>query len=117
MTIKECYEAMGGDYDEIIHLLINEQRIMKYLIKFTEDKSMQNLSDALEQGDYEQAFRSVHTLKGVTINLGMKKLADSSHLLTEALRNNEKNIDDLYQNVKADYDQTIHAIHQLLHDA
>ena len=32
MTIKECYEAMGGDYEDVLKRLMNEARIQKFAI-------------------------------------------------------------------------------------
>ena len=32
MTIKECYEAMGGDYEDVLKRLMNEARIRKICI-------------------------------------------------------------------------------------
>lgn len=114
MTIKECYEKMGGDYDAIMNLLQRESRIKAYLVKFSEDQSMNGLSEALELKQYDDAFRYVHTLKGICLNLGMITLANSSSILTEALRAGETSVNDMYNQVKKDYDQTIEAIEALL---
>lgn len=32
MTIKECYEAMGGDYEDVFKRLMSEARIQKICI-------------------------------------------------------------------------------------
>lgn len=34
MTIKECYEAMGGDYEDVLKRLMNEARIQKFALMF-----------------------------------------------------------------------------------
>ena len=39
MTLKECYEAMGADYEAVMGRLRKEERILKYLTKFLEDPS------------------------------------------------------------------------------
>lgn len=114
MNIKECYTEFGGDYEEILRLLMNEERIMKYLKKFKEDTTMTKLEDALTNQQYEDAFRYAHTLKGICINLMIKQLGTSSSALTEALRRQEHDVENLYKQVKIDYDITIAAIDQLL---
>ena len=40
----------------------------------------------LEEENLEAAFRAAHTLKGVAQNMGFDNLAESSSVLTEALR-------------------------------
>ena len=34
MTLQECYEKMGGDYEEVLARLISQERIAKYMVKF-----------------------------------------------------------------------------------
>ena len=38
MTIKECYEAMGGDYEDVLKRLMNEARIQKFALMFKKDE-------------------------------------------------------------------------------
>jgi HPt (histidine-containing phosphotransfer) domain-containing protein len=86
MTIKECYEAMGGDYEDVLKRLMNEARIQKFALMFKKDPSMSQLTQAMETGDVETAFRAAHTLKGICANLGFKSLFEVSYDITEALR-------------------------------
>lgn len=65
MTIKECYEAMGGDYEDVLKRLMNEARIQKFALMFKKDPSMSQLTQAMDAGDVETAFRAAHTLKGI----------------------------------------------------
>ena len=34
MTVKECYEAIGADYEEVLRRLANEERVARFLLKF-----------------------------------------------------------------------------------
>ena len=70
MTVKECYEQMGADYEDVLGRLRNEALIRKFAKKFLEDGSFQMLKDGLAKKDGEMAFRAAHTLKGVCQNLG-----------------------------------------------
>ena len=83
MTLKECYDALGGNYEDTVRRLYNEKLVEKFLFKFEEDPSFENLKKALEEENLEAAFRAAHTLKGVAQNMGF---AESSSVLTEALR-------------------------------
>lgn len=116
MSVKDCYEKINGDYYEIMHLLVSEDRVIKYLLKFKNDQCMNELTKALDEKRYEDAFRYAHTLKGISINLMMKKLAASSSALTDALRQHETSVEKLYNQVKDDYEITISAIDTLIKD-
>ena len=73
MTVKECYEQMGADYEGVLGRLRSEGLIKKFAKKFLDDGSFQSLKDNLAQGNGEEAFRAAHTLKGVCQNLGFDK--------------------------------------------
>lgn len=116
MDVRECYAAMGADYDDVMRRLGNEERVRKFLPMVLQDESFSALSADMEAGDGEKAFRSVHTLKGVCLNLGLKRLADSCGRLTENLRGGVLNDESaaLFEQVKKDYDSTMEAIRELL---
>ena len=82
MTLKECYDALGGNYEDTVRRLYNEKLVEKFLFKFEEDPSFENLKKALEEENLEAAFRAAHTLKGVAQNMGFDNLAESSSVLT-----------------------------------
>ncbi len=86
MTLKECYDALGGNYEDTIRRLYNEKLVEKFLFKFEDDPSFGNLKTALAEENLEDAFRAAHTLKGVAQNMGFDTLAESSSALTEVLR-------------------------------
>lgn len=86
MTIQECYQALGGDHNEVLRRLMNEQLVRKFLGRFAQDDSYRNLCVELVQGNRDAAFRAAHTLKGVCANLGLGKLLSSAEAVTEILR-------------------------------
>ena len=86
MTIKECYEQAGADYEDVRSRLRSDILIRKFFLKFPEDRSFEQLREALEKNDHQEAFRGAHTLKGVALNLGFTPLYEASHRLTEDLR-------------------------------
>ena len=114
MTLKQCYELFGGDYEGVVSRLVKEERIKKFLFKFLTDSTFTGLTEFIADGNYEEAFRAAHTIKGLCQNLGFDQLYKSSFALTEALRGGKKPEDDtLYQQVKEDYEQVINAIKSL----
>ena len=111
MSLKECYIALGGDYDDVISRLRTEKLVQKFVLKFLNDPSYDNLCKALEAEDYEEAFRASHTIKGVCQNLGLTRLLDSSSRLSEALRHGyTPEADALAEQVGRDYQDTVCAI-------
>ena len=89
MTVKEAYESVGSNYDNVLKRLGSEGMIKRFAIKFLDDPTFQDLKKALDAGDGESAFRAAHTMKGICLNLGFDKLYEVSAELTEQLRGRE----------------------------
>ena len=114
MELKEVYEKIGGDYDDVVRRLMGEKLVRKFLLKFLDDKSCADLERTLSEGDYKEAFRAAHTLKGVCLNLGFTELYKVSAELTEVLRGRETaGSDELYAQVKEQYTTLTDAIREL----
>ena len=114
MTLEECYKALGGSYTDVLSRLMNDKMITKYLGKFTEDTSYNDIFAALEAKDYETAFRAAHTLKGLCLNLGLEKLYKSAYVVTEALRGKtDETTPAMLEELKAKYESSVLAIKQL----
>ena len=113
MTLKECYAALGGDYNEVISRLRSERLVQKFVLKFLNDGSYGLLCDSLAAGNRSEAFRAAHTIKGVCANLAFNDLLESSEQLTEALRDGgpaQPGEEALIQQVQKDYQRVIQAI-------
>lgn len=114
MNLKNCFDEFGGNYNEVIGRLVTEDRVKKFLKMFLNDTSFKELDAALQNNDFEAAFRAAHTLKGVCLNLGIEKLRQSASELTEALRGGVNNgADELIEAVRNDYNNTVDIIKQL----
>lgn len=114
MTVKECYEMAGADFNDAMNRLGSEALVKRFAVKFLQDKSYEELKDAMEAQDAERAFRAVHTLKGVCANLGFKELLQVSSDLTEKLRGRElEGSEPLYEAVKEQYNRVIDAVTKL----
>lgn len=114
MTLQECYEKMGANYDEVRRRLLKDERIQKILLLFLKDPSYESLKAAMDSGDRETAFRAAHTLKGISLNLGLTALQQSSSALSEALRNDPPadNAQALYETLIPDYEKVAATIQQ-----
>lgn len=51
MTVKEFYKAIEGNYNEAKDRMMNEGLILKFSLKFEEDKSFGDLKSALGHND------------------------------------------------------------------
>ena len=105
MNLEEFYKDLGGDYSEMLSRFQSDDRIRRFLGMLSGDDSMSSLTAAVQAGDAQTAFRAVHTLKGVSLNLGLGSLAAACSAMTEALRGSDKLPEDpaLYENVCREY--------------
>ena len=94
----------------------NEGMYMKFLKRFPEDPNYQNLGVSLEAGNYEEAFRCAHTLKGVAANLGLVPVQTAVSGLVEELRSKSNEEVDaekanaMWQDLKKVYGQFVEII-------
>ena len=119
MTVKECYQEMGADYEEAVGRLMSERLVTKFALKFLNEPSFEALRSALAAENWEEAFRAAHTLKGVCLNLAFARLSRSVEAITEPLRPGHEDlraasdIPALFAAVEADYQVTVEALSQL----
>lgn len=116
MSLKEIYEQINGDYDSVIGRLLSEDRVKKYLCKFVDYNMNRRILEALENEDFETAFRESHNLKGICANLSIVALGQSASNLTEALRNGKPEVDikPLVDALLSDYDMTVSVLKSFL---
>lgn len=109
MNVKEFYSFIGGNYEEVASRLMKEERILKYLNKFTTAEDYANLHKFLEEKNYPEAFRAIHSVKGVALNLGLSPLFKVSDVLCEELRSGEEPKIDI-SGMVSDVDEAYHKI-------
>lgn len=119
MQIDECYAAFGGNYEDVKSRLMKDDLIKRLVIKFLADTSYERLAEAVAQKNHGDAFRAVHTLKGVSQNLSFDRLSQATEGLTETLRKwetipvDEALCEAQFEQVTAEYQAVIGAIRQL----
>ena len=86
-----------------------------FLLKLPQSNPMNEIFENLNNKDYETAFRNVHNMKGVALNLGLSVIAESSSELCEALRGGEPSTDitPLLERLKADYEKFVEILGQM----
>lgn len=114
MNLKECYEKMGGNYNDVMSRLQNELLIRTIVKKVLSDNSYQLLQEGMENNDVRLAFKGAHRLKGICMNLSFKQLSDDVSKLTEILRTGTfENTSDLYKKVSKVYKESVAIIKEL----
>lgn len=105
MTVRECYESLGEDYETGCGTLWRRRDGAAFCGRFLQDGSFAALTEALKTGCAEAAFRAAHTLKGVCLNLGFSCLGKAASELTEYLRGRGDTVgyDALYSAVATEY--------------
>ena len=119
MDVKDCYREFEGNYEDALNRLMNDALIEKFLKKILNDDSYNSLSVSIENRDYHEAFKAADTLKGVSLNLSLSRLAASACEITEYLRDCDNKIIDetvlfrLFDSVSKDYRMTVEVIEKL----
>lgn len=115
MKLDAFYRQVGGDYAEITSRFQNDARIIRFLGMLPKDDSMDALRAAMDKGDAPTAFRAVHTLKGISLNLGLGALAAACSDMAESLRGRDTLPEDtaLYTAVQTEYAKVREALDQL----
>lgn len=108
----------GNDVDGVMKRFMDMKKMyQKYLLKYLADPCFDDLTNALQETNIEDAFRASHTLKGVASNLGLTKLYDADVVIVEKLRKQEtEGIAEDYEVLKKEHKQIIDWIHQYLED-
>jgi HPt (histidine-containing phosphotransfer) domain-containing protein len=86
MSLEEAYAAMGGDLQTVRGRLQSDERIAKFAKIFLSDTSLELLLTSLDEGNFSEAYRGAHTLKGMSRDLGFTPLFEASSELSEALK-------------------------------
>ena len=60
MTLKECYAALNGDYEEAMGRLRSERLVQKFVLKFLDDGSFDLLCRSMESGDQPEEIGRAH---------------------------------------------------------
>ena len=114
MTLKEFYDAVGGDYSNVMQRLCDEEFALEFLFRFADESLPERLKHAIDTKNREEAFTISHTLKGTCVNLGLSDLYASASKLTDALRTTfSPEVPALFDAFLQDYQRAIQGIRTL----
>jgi HPt (histidine-containing phosphotransfer) domain-containing protein len=115
MTLQEFAETSNMELTATISRFGgNEGMLVRFLKKFGQDKTYEELVTAVGQEDYSTVERAAHTLKGVAANLGLEDIRFRSDLIVGAVRSGQYDkIPAFFQELKDGYEQTVENLDHL----
>lgn len=115
MTLQEFYAEVGGSYDDIIARMRSDRLVYKFLFKFPAAEDYSGMLRCIEEENWPEAFRYVHNLKGVGLNLSLDDLAGAASTFCEEIRNGPPTHDiaPMLEAIKEKYDFAIAKIAEL----
>ena len=84
--LTKMYSEAGASLEVALESFGDEELVAEFVDRFARDTTFDRLQGTLSEGDYDAAFRLVHSMKGVTGMLGFMGLYDRVCALTEVLR-------------------------------
>lgn len=109
-SFKQRLVECGADVESTVRRFMgNEAMYEKFLKKFTDNSNYSGLEESIAAGDYEEAFKCAHTLKGVSANLGLDPIYKASSDLTEEVRGkqneevNKERVQEIWQELQRVY--------------
>ena len=115
MQLRKFYENSGVDYNALIRRLAgNEALLYKYLKSFVEDKNYTELCKAVMSKDYDTVLKTAHSIKGMSINLGLEKLFEISSAIVISVREEHfDKVEPFWEQLKSEYARVISQIGML----
>ena len=113
MTLSELYKTVGGDIDDVLERLEDAEIVESFVLRFEDDPSFYALLRGLKENDLKSAFRAAHTLKGISFNLGFRRLGDFASVLCDELREGILPSEISLRQLKSEYGCVISAIRSL----
>ena len=84
---KKLLLEAGVDLDRTMERFMNNEGLyLKFLKRFPEDPNFAQMKENIAGGQYEEAFKNAHTLKGLSGNLGLESFYLSLIHISEPTR-------------------------------
>lgn len=102
-------EKVGVNFEVILERFSNKTNVyLSFVNKFSKDKSYTSFLEYYKKGDYVNAANHIHNIKGISGNLGFKKLYDTSEQVLEKLRrNNTDGLNEMVITLQNEYEHVI----------
>lgn len=117
MDVKELYQILDANYEEISTRLMEDDIIKRSVFQFKDTNPFPEIQDAYREHDVVRLFDALHTLKEIVEELSLNKLLEITSMLCEVTR--YKNVFDdevigpLMQTFVQEYNHTISCINEL----
>lgn len=83
----DVLEKAGINYQEGLKRFAGKSALYeKYLLRFGQEPTFDQLKKAMAQEDYEEAFKAAHTMKGIVGNLSLNEFFELLKPFVEELR-------------------------------
>ena len=113
--LEVFYRKVGGDYSNVLYRLENDETILLFLEKFLREDSYQNFLMKYAAHEEKEACRCIHTLKGVSLNLGFGDLSRISEEIVNEFRAGFPELTvDQFAVLERRYDTVIEGIREVL---
>lgn len=87
---------------------------MRFLKKFAEDTTFEELKCSVEEKKTESVEKEAHTLKGISLNLGLDRLAACADQIVKTVRQKEySKIDELFSECEKEYEHVMGCLQNL----
>ncbi len=107
---KQRLVENGADVENTVKRFMgNEAMYEKFLKKFVDNSNYTGLEENISSGNYGEAFKCAHTLKGVSANLGLDPIFEAASELTEEFRGkadeevNRERVQEIWQKLQRVY--------------
>ena len=114
MNVKDFYDQIDGDYDDVLERFGDESLVKRFALKFLSDDSFNALEKKINSRDVQEKFRAAHTFKVVCANLGFSRLFNYSSELTELFRAGRTDGEtELFEKLRNQYALTVDSLKNL----
>ena len=93
MTVQEFYIEVGGNLEDLLDRIPDEDLIISFLDMYLKSPEFNNMIQAYNERDYKMLFESSHALKGMAANMSLDRNFETIASICEAVRHGEPNVD------------------------
>ncbi len=116
MTLEDFYDKVGGDCADVCERLGGRDIVISIIRMLQNDRHYEKCKQALIAGDADEAFRAVHALKGICLNLDIRSITEPAIELTEILREGQRDMDKVpaaFGKLQSSYLDTLDALREM----
>ena len=115
MNIQEFYASIDENYENVSSRMMGNQKLVeKFVRKFLDDPTYQQIEEAVEKMGYEEILRTTHTMKGIASNLEFTHLQQKSAKAVDMIRAGQQDeVLPVIDEIKKEYQKVVEQIQKL----